>query len=131
MKHFLHKRFFIAAMAALLTFPFVFSSCKKDQTCGLKIFVTDTLAVKQRYMWVVIDIPENTPPSSTGAPPSNVFPIQLNTTTEGFVETSFELPAIVQANVYDSTDYEFVTPVKKKIIKLEPGETITETIEVQ
>lgn len=130
MKKRLHIAFLPVAIVLFLGATTFLTSCKKDQTCGLHINVVDSLSIKQRYMWVVIDIPENTPPSSTGAPPSNTFPLQLNTQGDGFVECEFKLPAIVQANVYDSVDYELLFPLKKKIIKLEPGETVTETIAI-
>jgi hypothetical protein len=54
----------------------------------------------------------------------------LNTLTDGFVEAEFKLPAIIQANIYDSTDTQFLNPLKKKIIKLEAGETVEETVEI-
>lgn len=130
MKKQLHKAFAPFALVLFFAIAIVLPSCKKDETCGLQINVVDSLNFKQRYMWVVIDIPENTPPSQNGALPSNTFPIKLNTQTSGTVSVEFDLPAIVQANIYDSIDYELLNPVKKKIIKLEPGETVTETIAV-
>lgn len=130
MKKRLQNSFLPLSIAFVLTGSILFSSCKKDETCGLHINVVDSLNVKQHFMWVVIDIPENTPPSQTGAPPSTTFPVQLNTRTDGFVECEFKLPAIVQANVYDSADYQLFNPIKKKIIKLEPGETVTESIAI-
>lgn len=131
MKKFLHSSFFPGAIVLFLVATFVFSSCKKDQTCRVKVTVVDTIGAKQRYKWVILDIPENTPPSQTGNPPSDVFPLQLNTLTDGYVEAEFKLPAIIQANIYDSTDTQFLNPLKKKIIKLEAGETVEETVEIQ
>jgi len=130
MKKRLQNTFLPLTVAFILVGSTLFSSCKSDETCGLRINVVDSLNLKQRYWWVVIDIPENTPPSQTGAPPSNTFPVQLNTRTDGYVECEFKLPAIVQANIYDSVDYQLLNPIKKKIIKLEPGETVTETIAI-
>jgi hypothetical protein len=97
-----------------------FAACKKDDTtCGVQIAVTDSLNNKLNNKWVVFDIPDNTPPSPTGNGLSNVLPIQLNTGTQGFVEAQFDQPAIIQATVYDSADVQFLTPLKKKIVKLE------------
>lgn len=131
MKRFLQSNLFPAAIVFFLVASFAFSSCKKDQTCRVKVTVTDTLGTKQRFMWVILDIPENTPPSQTGNPPSDVFPLQLNTLTDGYVQAEFKLPAIIQANIFDSVDTQFLNPLKKKIIKLEAGETVEETVEVQ
>lgn len=130
MKKFLHSSLFPIAIMLFLVATFVFSSCKKDQTCRVKVTVTDTVGAKMRYTWVILDIPENTPPSQTGNPPSDVFPLQLNTLADGYVEAEFKLPAIIQANIYDSTDTQFLNPLKKKIIKLEAGETVEETVEI-
>lgn len=130
MKKRLQRSFLPVAIAFVIVGSVVLSSCKKDQTCGLRINVVDSLSIKQHYWWVVVDIPENTPPSTTGAPNSNTYPVLLNTGLNGYVECEFKLPAIVQANVYDSADFQRLNPIKKKIIKLEPGETITETIPV-
>ncbi len=130
MKKRLQNSFLPLTIAFVLAGSIIFSSCNKDETCGLHINIVDSLNIKQRFVWVVIDIPENTPPSQTGAAPSTDFPIQLNTRTDGFVECEFKLPAIVQANVYDSVDYQLLNPIKKKIIKLEPGETVTESIAI-
>lgn len=131
MKKFLHTNTLLVAIAMFMASMFVLSACKKDQTCGVKVTITDTIGAKQRYVWVILDIPENTPPSQTGNPPSDVFPLQLNTGTDGYVEAEFKLPAIIQANVYDSLDIGFVNPLKKKIIKLEAGETVQEVIEIE
>lgn len=130
MKKILHTRLFPLAIVLTLVGALTLGSCKKDQTCRVKVIVTDSLGAKKRFTYVVLDIPENTPPSQTGNPPSDAFPIQLNTGTDGFVEAEFKLPGIIQANIYDSTDYTFQVPLKKKIIKLEPGETVVETVEV-
>jgi hypothetical protein len=131
MKNFLQSRLFLGTIVLTILALFAFSSCKKDQTCRVKVTVTDTLGTKQRFMWVILDIPENTPPSQTGNAPSDVFPLQLNTKTDGFVEAEFKLPAIIQANIYDSVDVQFINPLKKTIIKLEAGETVSEVVEVQ
>lgn len=106
------------------------ASCNKDETCRVKINIVDSLGFEQKYKWVVLDIPENAPPSQNGSPNTDNLPVTLNTGVDGFVQAEFELPMIIQANVFDSADFALVNVLKKKIIKLEPGETIEETIPI-
>lgn len=109
-----------------------FAACKKDDTtCGVQIAVTDSLNNKLNYKWVVFDIPENTPPSATGNSLSDVLPLQLNTGTKGFVQAEFNQPAIIQATVYDSADVQFLIPLKKKTVKLEVGEIVSYSLEIE
>ncbi|UPT67699.1 MAG: hypothetical protein M0D57_03235 [Sphingobacteriales bacterium JAD_PAG50586_3] len=49
----------------------------------------------------------------------------------GFVETIFSKPAIIQANVYDSADVQFLAPLKAQIIQLKQGETVSYSIEIE
>lgn len=112
---------------AIIIAAITLSSCNKDETCGVHINVVDSNGVRQQYMWVVIDVADNTPPGQK----SSAFPVRLNTRLDGFVEAEFKLPAIVQVSVYDSANYQLAPPaVKKMVLSLIPGETVTKPIAI-
>jgi len=116
--------FALAVIASALTL----SSCNKDEACGVRVNVLDSTGARQQYMWVKIDWALSVPPSGQKSP---VYPIQLNTRKDGFVECTIPLPGIPYAYVYDSANYQLSgIALKAAPIKLIPGETVTVDIAI-
>ena len=117
----------LPALFLLSTLTIALTSCKKDDTCHVRINVVNAQGQKQHYIWVRMDIAPGTPPGNY----TDRVPVQLNTMLDGYVEADFKLPAIFSATAYDSTNTLFTPPaLGEKIIKLVPGETVTETITI-
>jgi hypothetical protein len=121
MKKLLPLLFFIT------TITIVLSSCKKDDTCRARVTVQNTLGIKQKNVWVIIDLAPGTPAGNF----TDRVPVQLNTLQNGYVDVDFKLPAILTATAFDSTNTTFTLPgLGQAIIKLEPGENIPVVISV-
>jgi hypothetical protein len=122
-------------MKKLLPFLFLlstvlicFSACKKDETCGIRVYVKNAQGQKKKNTWVKIDLSPGTPAGNF----TDRVPVQLNTGDNGYVDAEFALPGILMAYAYDSANVALVAPpIGQKVIKLEPGENVTVTIDVQ
>jgi hypothetical protein len=121
-------------MKKLLPFLFLlstaligFSACKKDQTCGVRVYVKNAQGKKKKNTWVKIGLSLNTPPGNF----TDRVPVQLNTGDNGYIDVEFSLPANLMAYAYDSVNVALIDPpIGQAVIKLEPGENVSVTIDV-
>ena len=121
-------------MKKLLPFLFLlstaligFSACKKDQTCGVRVYVKNAQGQKKKNTWVKIGLSLNTPPGNF----TDRVPVQLNTGDNGYIDAGFSLPANLMAYAYDSVNVALIDPpIGQAVIKLEPGENVSVTIDV-
>lgn len=120
------KRLPKVALALFIIVLVVFTGCRKDESCGLRINVLRD-GVPQKNMWVVIETSPNlTPPGDNRA-----YPIQLNTLEKGYIECTIALPGIPVASVYDvSPQTPGAVALKLKPVRLYAGETKTYDIEL-
>jgi hypothetical protein len=121
-------------MKKLLPFLFLlstvligFSACKKDETCSVRVYVKNAQGQKKKNTWVKIALSPGTPPGNF----TDRVPVQLNTGDNGYVDAEFSLPANLMAYAYDSVNVALVDPsIGQAVIKLEPGENVSVTIDV-
>lgn len=118
---------FLPFLFLLSTVLICFSACKKDETCDVRVYVKNAQGQKKKNTWVKIDLSPGTPPGNF----TDRVPVQLNTGDNGFVDAEFSLPANLMAFAYDSVNVALVDPpIGQAVIKLEPGENVTVTIDV-